>query len=116
MMKNRPATSDTFIKNLAFLMNKTDMKPAGLARKSGVSPRMVAYVLSRERVPSIDIAGALAAAFGLTGWQLLAPFLIKDLEESGNLEKLITNYCDASKEGRDYISHVAEKEASYRQK
>lgn len=84
-----------------------------LAKKSGVSKRMIQYLLKCEKTATIDLIDALAQPFGLTGWQLIMPNLSEDLLKDGTLERLVENFSRSSTEGRDYISRVAEQEAKY---
>lgn len=112
-MKRRPHTADTIVTNLRHLMRETGMKPAALATKSGVSKRMIDYILTKERTPTIEVAEALANAFGLTGWQLLLPDLPVHLAKTGQLDRLLSYYSHSSDAGRAYIDRVAEQEAKY---
>lgn len=115
-MKNRPKTADTLVTNLKALIRETEMTIPALAEKSGVSARMIGYLLAGERTPTIEVADALAKPFDLTGWQLLIPGLRIDLAKAGKLEQLVHNYSSASDEGRKYIDRVSEQEAKYRTK
>src|SRR3990167_876051 len=108
-MNNLP--SETLIVNLQMLLKKTGISTADLAKKSGVTKRMIDYILSRERGASIDIAGKLSGAFGLNGWQLIMPSLPYDLAKTGQLDKLIENFTRCDQKSQQYISHVAEREA-----
>lgn len=109
----RPKPKETLAKNLKMLLDETGMKVPALAKASGVSERMILYILSEERTATIETANDLAAVFHLDGWSLLMPDLKADLMKNGRLAKLVKNYFTASKEGREYIDHVAEKEAEY---
>lgn len=113
-MKTRQNTCDTLIANLRALMKAGGMKLPGLAIKSGVSLRMINYILSKERKPTVEIAEALARAFNLKGWQLIIPDLPVDLARSGKLNTLVKNYTHSSEAGREYIDRVAEQEAKYK--
>lgn len=85
-----------------------------LAEKSGVSERMIGYILAKERKPTIEIAEMLAQPFGLTSWQIIMPGLPVELTNGDNLEKLYENYAHSSADGREYIDRVAEQEAKYK--
>lgn len=114
-MKDRPKTRDTLANNLRALMRATKTTKDDLAKRSGISERMIAYILAKERVATIDVTEALGKPFGLTGWQMMIPNLPVELARSGRLTTLVENYI-ASDTGREYIDHVAEQEAKYHNK
>lgn len=95
-------------------MLKTGIKLAQLERDTGVSARMIRFILDGERKPSVEIADAIASGFGLTGWQMLLPNLIDDLKNSKQLELLVQMFVDAPEDGKEYILRVAEHEAKYK--
>lgn len=113
---SRPAekTAATVITNLVTLMSDFGVDKQSLSKKSGVSPRMVAYVLSGERMPSLDVLDKLSVVFGITGWQLTIPNIKADLIKNGRLEKLVHSYIITSEDGRQYIDRVAERESHYK--
>lgn len=96
------------------LMRHYEIDEKTLSQKSGVSLRMIYYVLNGERKPTIEIADKIASAFNITGWQLILPNLTDDLIKSGKLDKLMADYAHCSKESQEYIFHVAEREAKYK--
>lgn len=112
-MKTRPNTNDTLVANLRALMKASGMKKPELSQKSGVSERMIGYVLSGERKPTVELAEALAGAFHLKGWHLIINNLPVTLADSGKLDKLVQNYALSSENGRNFIDRVAEQEAKY---
>lgn len=94
-------------------MHETGMKKAELANKSGVSERMIGYILAKEKAPTVEVADALAKAFDLPGWMLLLPDLSVRIAKTGKLQTLVTKYTQSSDAGREYIDRVAEQEAKY---
>lgn len=115
-MKDRPKTAETLSANLRALMKEFKFSKEVLAKRSGVSDRMIGYILAAERSTTIETANDLGKAFGLNGWLLLIPGLPVELAKTGQLEKLIINYAHSSNDGRNYIEKVAEKEADYKAK
>lgn len=111
-MKNQP--SQTFIINLRDLMETTNINTATLSRISGVSKRMIDYILTGERKPSIEIAGQIANAFGLNCWHIIMPSIPYNLAKSGVLDKLICDYMHCNEVSKNYISHIAERDAEYK--
>lgn len=111
--ENMKKTSMTLINNLQMLMARTNTSPSWIAQKSGVSKRMIEYIISGERGASIEIADKIAEAYGISGWQLIMPSLPYDLAKSGKLQKLIENYDHCNTETKNYVYHVMEREAKY---
>lgn len=107
-------TADQLSSNLSFLMALFGYKPAKMAQLSGVSPRMIAYILSGERIPTVDTADQLAKPFGLNGWQLLIPTLPDDIEQLKTIGEIVANYVDSSAEGKSLISMIAERESAHK--
>ena len=114
MEKNK--TKDLVITNLIMLMTKMNIDKKELSRRSGVSPRMVAYILDKERVPSLDILDSLASVFNMQGWQITLPFLAEDLKNEINTCDLVGLYRKSSDEGKRHIFSVAKREALYSSK
>jgi transcriptional regulator with XRE-family HTH domain len=113
-VKHKSQPNDTLVANLRALIARTKISKEELAKRSGVSERMVAYILAKDRTPTIETTAQLAQAFGLHSWELLLPDLATNLEAAGKLDRLIKNYSASSDKGREYIDRVAEKEAKYR--
>ena len=111
--RNIRGTQEVMVDNINMLMNETGINLDKLASKSKISKRMIQYILSMERKPTIQTTEALGRAFGLTGWQLIIPTLRADMVKKGALEKLVKDFADSTQPGKEYISRVAEKEASY---
>jgi transcriptional regulator with XRE-family HTH domain len=112
-MKKSTQPAETLADNLRWLISESGIKIPKLSEKSGVSVRMIQYILAGERKPTIEIAENLAKAFKLTGWMLILPSLNSTLAKNGSLAELIDNYSKADDEGRSFISKVAQKEAKY---
>jgi transcriptional regulator with XRE-family HTH domain len=110
-MKN---TTETLIVNLKMLLNKTSTTTGWLSERSGVSKRMIDYILAGERKPTIDVADRLANAYGITGWQLIMPSLPYDLAKSGKLDNLINDYKNCNSTTQDYVNQVMQREAIYK--
>lgn len=111
----RDLPQDNLARNLRFLMEKHDHKPADLAAKlkGRVGKTTLHYILNREKVAKIDTAHHIASVYGLSGWNLISPTLIEDMAKPGTLSRLIDNYTKADAEGRKHIEQVAEREAQY---
>ena len=108
---------DNLASNLRTLMRETGLNKTKLHKKSGVSERMIAYILSGERMPTIEVLEKLAKAFGLKGgWQLMIHGIKIAPVDSGKIDTLVKHYTEASQEGRQHINHVAEREAKYTSK
>ncbi len=114
MKGSRENTAKTIVKNLISLMAEFHIDKPELSKKSGVSPRMVSYILSGDRKPSIDVLDKLAEVLGISAWQLMIPNLHADLVKRGRLDKLIKSYASTTEDGREHIDLVAAREAQYR--
>lgn len=73
----------TLAANVRRLMDAEHLSQQALAKRAGVSQRGVSYVLNyrdeHDRHPSTETVEALARAFGLQAWQLMAPNLGQEL-------------------------------------
>lgn len=65
--------NDIFLKNLDELMEKHNMSTAALSNHSGVSTRMIDYILKKERNASVEIIDAIGMTFELEAWEMLHP-------------------------------------------
>ena len=112
-MPNRSTLHDNLINNVRVLQRELGVNKSELSRRSGVSLRMINYILNGEKKASIAITEQLAKAFGLSGWQLLLPTLNAEMISTGSLDQLIADFSKSSREGRDYIMRIADREAKY---
>ena len=96
-------------------MDRHGHKTADLADKlkGKVGKTTIHYILTRQKIAKIDTADHIARVYGLSGWHLISPTLIQDLETSPTLSKLISDYRQADPDGRRHIEQVAEREARY---
>lgn len=109
----KPSATDIFKQNLIMLMAKTKVKSSWIATHSGVSKRMIDYIVEGERTPTIDTANKIAECFGLAGWQMQMPSLPYDIAKSGVLDHLIDVFTHSDKETRNYTLKVMERDAEY---
>ena len=103
----------TLADNLSALLAHTGINKTDLARKSGVSLRMIYNIWNREHAPTIGVVEKLAEPFGLKAWHLLLPGLPQHLATIRRLDRLVEHYSAASEAGRAYIDRVAEQDADY---
>lgn len=111
-MKTEPA--EILVINLKSLMGKTALTSSDLSKKSGVSKRMIDYILNGDRKATIELTGKLADAFGLAAWQLIMPSLPYDIAKNGTLNQLIKDFSACATESQDYIRHLAQRDAIYK--
>lgn len=97
------------------MMNSHGHTAADLAGKlkGKVSRSALHYILNKEKIARIDTVEHIAQVYGLSSWHLISPTLIEDLDKSPTISRLISNYESASKQGKEYIEQVAEREAAY---
>ncbi len=82
-----------------------------VSKKSGLSRRVVAYYVKGERVPNIERAEQLAEVFGLEGWHLILPNLPSDINQTKHLNDLVNNYIASSRDSRELIDQIPQREA-----
>ena len=98
-------------KNIQMLLNLNSWSRKDLARKAGISSRMVTYIINQERAATIEVAESIGKAFGVNGWVMISPNLTPDSYKK--IETLTQNYINTSPEGRDLIDMIADREARY---
>lgn len=118
MQRTKPKYS--LARNLRFLM---DNYPGGklseqrLAKMAGVAQKTINNILNPDRqevgAPNLDTVDKLAAVFDLTLWHLIIPDLPEELIKNKSLENLYKSYANASKEGRELIEKIADREAQH---
>lgn len=84
-----------------------------LAKRSRMPQSSIMNILSGKHAISIDKAEAIAAAYGLEGWHLLLRDLPADLQGSPSISRLVDAYIHSSKDGRDLIDRIADRESKY---
>lgn len=84
-----------------------------LAKRARLPQSSIMNILSGKHAISIDKADAIAAAYGLEGWHLLLRDLPNELQGSPAISKLVDAYIKTSKDGRDLIDKLAERESKY---
>lgn len=112
-MRNRPLPKENLARNLRLLMDASDLSEERLAKKAGVAQKTINKMLNQTSEATLGTVEKIAAAFGATSWQLIMPDLPLELLSSAKLERLYDHYIKSSREGRDYIDHVAERESQY---
>jgi len=101
------------LKNLDYLRDVSSVNKQELAKKAGVSPRMLAYIYSGERTPTLEVLERIAAVFKIAPGLLLMPDMIKWFPHLKEMGELMTLYANADADSQKYIRRVAEKEANY---
>lgn len=115
MEKARKA-ADLLASNLRMLMKKNKLSRSALAKRCGVSPRHLAYILASEKSATIDVLERIARVFGLECWQLISRDLTDSQSVNSQVSKVIHEYVQATEDGRELILKIAEREAKYRTK
>ena len=106
-------TNEILVRNLKHLMETTGTSKQQLAKLSGVSPRMIAYLLQQERVPTVDLLEKLASVFNLRAWILLVENLPDCIEACRQLEQLTLNYLLLSEQSRARVLKITDEKARY---
>lgn len=112
-METRKTSDDIPRENLTAIRRANDIRSnRQIERACGVPDRMIERILNGDSNPTIDIIDKLAAAFRMTGWQLLVDGAARGTMNHRAVA-VIQNYMAADEDGRDYIARVAEKESGY---
>jgi transcriptional regulator with XRE-family HTH domain len=100
--------------NVSRLMEHHGLTQEGMAKKAGVSQRSISNLIfiSSPHSPKLKTIEDVAKAFNLQTWHLLLPDAPIDLLLNSSIEKVVSNYASASKEGRDMINRVSDREAA----
>lgn len=104
-------TKDYLARNIQMLMALNGWNKVTLAKRAGISDRMVAYLINKERAATIEVADAIGKAFGINGWLMISPHLTPESYKS--MEKLNQDYASTTQQGREHIEMVADREAAY---
>jgi transcriptional regulator with XRE-family HTH domain len=107
-------TKKTLADNVKRLMDHHQLTQTSLAKKAGVSQRNVSNLIKAEspHSPTLKTVEDIAKVFKLQTWHLLLPGAPIDLLINTCIEKVVFNYATASKEGRDMINRVSDREAA----
>lgn len=109
-MQNRPLPRETLAKNLRWLLDKHGWSERSLAKRSKVAQKTVNNILNEVSSPTLDKLEAIAAAFGLTSWQLIMPSLPKELLDSPCIPRILERYASLDDDGREYIDRTLDRE------
>lgn len=106
----------TVAHNIRRLLEIKKWTQGNLAEKSGVSLKMIGNIVNQKESVSITRLWMIAETFRVPPWFLLVPNIPDEMLERGNIEKVFRDYINSPQEGKEYITRVAEKEASYGKK
>ncbi|CAK0742719.1 putative HTH cro/C1-type domain-containing protein [Gammaproteobacteria bacterium] len=95
--------------NIQLLLDSQQVTIPELAKKSGISARMIHFILKKERTASIDIVEAIGNAFGFDGAHLLMADFKPEIVKGGRFDRLYHTYAEADETGR----HLLEMQAEY---
>lgn len=99
--------------NTRYLMQYKRWTQDELRKRAGLSQKTVSNVLNGVYDTKIETAEAIGRAFGLNGWLMISPYLVKNLESGGSIAKLLDSFLLASDEGQQLVLQIAEREAKY---
>lgn len=103
---------DVLVKNAAIVCEARKFDLKEWAKRAGLSYRVLAYYMRKERAPALDTLDDLAAAAGLTLPELLADGLTVDFVRSRALNTLIDTFTDASPKARDYAQEILSRDTT----
>lgn len=105
---------DTFLSNLELLISLNKLSNRVLAKKSGVSDRLIGMYRNKEAIPSMDKAEKIANALGFELWQLQTPKLDPGVIKARKLEKVLYAYIETDQEGQKVMEATAEYVVSHK--
>jgi len=112
-MEDRQPTAKVLARNLHYLMEDRGWTQAETAKRAGCDQKTISNILNEKKISKLDLVDSIAKAFGLHPWPLILPSLIDDLENGSSVADLYRSYFKSSREGRQHIISVAEREAEY---
>lgn len=99
--------------NVAALRNHDGLTQDQLAKRAGLSQRLVSGVERGEKSATVDTVDALASALRVPAWSLLLsvsdPLMLRDAAAA----KLFARYVRLPRDGREQVDRVADNEARY---
>ena len=84
-------------------MNDQGLAPSQLCAKSGISKRMISYLLAQERSPTLDVVNSLAHGLKVPVEALLGSISAQDIEHLELIDKLT---CDEKKQVSQFASFI----------
>lgn len=98
---------DIFISNMELLLEARQLSNRELAKKSGVSDRLIGMYRNRESAPSIEKAEKIARALGFQLWQMQIPNFQIPLSKDNGFNDVLYAYSGADDDGRKMIEQTA---------
>lgn len=89
--------------NLKSLMQAKDMNAKDLQRRSGISDRMIGYILKEERAAGIEVVQAIAKGLNIDASTLLETLDDNDIEHLLLISQLTTDEKEEVKKFTDYV-------------
>ena len=92
--------------NVRRLMFEHDLTETALAKRAGLSQKVINNTLHSRSVSKLDTVEKIARAFGLRAWQLLIPNLDFDSTTSGQMGELVMRYQHLSADLRAAVAAI----------
>lgn len=112
-----PCPLETLARNVATLRDAHKWTQSELAKKAGVSQKVVSNMERAPQVriyPSLETISAVATAFGIPAFALIAPLAIDDVVQlvDTKIARLVKTYAALPANSRSTIDRVAELESA----
>lgn len=115
-MANQPPSNVTVIENISALKLMHGWSNRTLAKKSGVSDRMIGKILNGESEPTTTTIDKIANAFEIESWHLMIPNFRPELFSKNRFQRVLHAYTDTDNDGRKVMEtqadYIAKKEPS----
>lgn len=101
--------------NVRALMRAAGWSERDLGKRAGLAPKSVNNIVNGKHIPGVTNLTLIARAFAVPPWVLF----LEDMptgDSARSIERLVSLYSRIDHAGRDLLTGVAERAASYRSK
>lgn len=116
------STSEIFASNFKKITDNLSKKgyksQIEIARKLGLSQKTISNIraqLAQGRDIKLATVQTIADSLKIEVWKLFIPDIPIDELMGKNIDKIVYNYMKTDNKGREFINHISEREADYKQ-
>ena len=101
--------------NVRALMRAAGWSERDLGKRAGLAPKSVNNIVNGKHIPGVTNLTLIARAFAVPPWVLFLEDMTTG-DSARSIERLVSLYSRIDHAGRDLLTGVAERAASYRSK